>query len=844
MFEGRVDARLEKLRKQRNSLNEFMNEWSAQNAKLRHLDIDSNTPEAFHNLSLAEECDDRLTTIVTEIIRLVTMAHKELDKNDKGDQTFLSSLAAWIERTKKKLRQVGKVIPPADDDDDIVDNIPNREEIMGRKRERPMDDSVDSHAQPTKQLRPRDVNDTSNFTDDIGGEQIEVGNHGRRVNFEPRGAAAALSPRTPTLNLQHFVDARTGSEPTAVRKRKGSVGGAKAKDKDGFLIPPPRAMGLGRGQNRRFSTSSPVDKHTSEVESRLTAQLLITEERMKRAQEVQEEERRERMRLEEALREKEKELQKSKQPEVGNTVDNGMTDALKKVMDQVQNLALATGRIHDQQQHQQQQQQQQLEQFKQQLLRQSEQAQQQQQQHLTQQQQQLQQNLQQQQRQCLQQHQQQQQQNQQEFQQRLEQQFNTQLHQQLGQKRQETPENVEMTESSRRQEEEEEQPFYEVTKHNAKKHSPPKNTARNKNSEDSFVSAVGSFMNLPTGKGAEKSTAPKKPIISSTTSASASASTTTPTKKNKKQQKTPSPKKNQKSTAKDQFEDWMATTSREEQAEIMLQIVKTNQQKKMDARKKSQFQDPSDPSESSSSSSSSDSDDERPSKRTKRRYSKKHSDRQPSYRRQAFAAERLRNARPQKETEKYDGSVNMNYRKFKNRFMTFSDNKDINPLDVLNELPHWVAGPAKRLVEAFTSLEDPKEAISTIWHEMDRSYSQTRKTVSEMVTEISSKSQLKSGDIDGMMDLQTELQSLRTEASVMGQMRELDDAHNIRNIVVKRLPHFMAKKFYDEQAERRIFSREHTYEKKFADVQGVVAKEIESLRGMGKTSTTSKNEHK
>ena len=405
-----------------------------------------------------------------------------------------------------------------------------------------------------------------------------------------------------------------------------------------------------------------------------------------------------------------------------------------------------------------------------------------------------------------------------------------------------------MAETTASQEEEEELPFYEVTKQNAKKHSPPKNTPKNKNTEDSFVSAVDSFMNLPTGKGAEGWTAPKRSTTPSTTSASASAATKTPTKTNKKQQKTPSPKKNKNkgktSTAKDQFEDWMATTSREEQEEIMLQIVKTNQQRKMDARKKQQFQDPSDPSESSSSSSSSDSDDERPSKRSKKRYSKKQSDRQPSYRRQAFAAERLRNARPQKETDKYDGSLNMNYRRFKNRFMTFSDNKDINPLDVLNELPHWVAGPAKRLVEAFISLEDPKQAISTIWHEMDRSFSQTRKTVSEMVAEIASKNQLKSGDIDGMMDLQTELQTIRTEATVMGQMRELDDAHNIRNIVVKRLPHFMAKKFYDEQAERRIFSKEHTYEKNFTDVQGVVAKEIESLRGMGKTSSTSRNESK
>ena len=63
-----------------------------------------------------------------------------------------------------------------------------------------MDDSVDSNVQPTKQLRQKDFNDTSNYTDDIGGEQIEVGNAGRRVNFDLIGATAAASPKTPTMN--------------------------------------------------------------------------------------------------------------------------------------------------------------------------------------------------------------------------------------------------------------------------------------------------------------------------------------------------------------------------------------------------------------------------------------------------------------------------------------------------------------------------------------------------------------------------------------------------------------------------------------------------------------------
>ena len=372
---------------------------------------------------------------------------------------------------------------------------------------------------------------------------------------------------------------------------------------------------------------------------------------------------------------------------------------------------------------------------------------------------------------------------------------------------------------------------------------------KDKPKEDSFRSAVSSFMGLPTGKfnngRQSEPTAPKTSSAPSTASAAATTTTNTPNN-SKKQCKTPSPLKRQaknkeisgKTSTKDQFEDWMATTSKEEQEEIMLQIVRANQQKRRETRKKPQQSDPSDPSDSSSSSSSSDSDDDWVQKKTRKHFSKKHSDKQPSYKRQAFAAERLRNARPQKESDKYDGTVNMNYRKFKNRFMTFSDNKDINPLDVVNELPHWVAGPAKRLVEAFISLEDPREALRTIWQEMDKCYSQTRKTVSEMVIELSSKPQLKSEDIDGMMDLKTELQMVRTEAIVMGQLRELNDAHNVRNIVVKRLPHFMAKKFYEDQADKRVQSGNYAYEKGFKDIQDTIGREIQSLRAMGKTIST------
>ena len=85
-----------------------------------------------------------------------------------------------------------------------------------------------------------------------------------------------------------------------------------------------------------------------------------------------------------------------------------------------------------------------------------------------------------------------------------------------------------------------------------------------------------------------------------------------------------------------------------------------------------------------------------------------------------------------------------------------------------------------------------------------------------------------------MMELQTELQSIRSEAIIIGQLRELNDAHNVRKIVVGRLPHVMAKKFYDDQAEKKVELENQAYEKDFQDVKNMIGKEIQSLRSMGK----------
>ena len=68
---------------------------------------------------------------------------------------------------------------------------------------------------------------------------------------------------------------------------------------------------------------------------------------------------------------------------------------------------------------------------------------------------------------------------------------------------------------------------------------------------------------------------------------------------------------------------------------------------------------------------------------------------------EALARERLIEARPRREEEKYGDDGRVNFQAFRNRFDAVAKDRGANPIDVLNELPNWLRGTPKYLVEAF-----------------------------------------------------------------------------------------------------------------------------------------------
>ena len=64
---------------------------------------------------------------------------------------------------------------------------------------------------------------------------------------------------------------------------------------------------------------------------------------------------------------------------------------------------------------------------------------------------------------------------------------------------------------------------------------------------------------------------------------------------------------------------------------------------------------------------------------------------------EALARQRMVEARPKGEEEKYGDEANSNYQAFKSKFRSVTNVQGINQLDVLNEITNWLKGTPKIL---------------------------------------------------------------------------------------------------------------------------------------------------
>ena len=198
-----------------------------------------------------------------------------------------------------------------------------------------------------------------------------------------------------------------------------------------------------------------------------------------------------------------------------------------------------------------------------------------------------------------------------------------------------------------------------------------------------------------------------------------------------------------------------------------------------------------------------------------------------------MARDRLRDAAPGSEAEKYGDGGKVDYHALKNRFQSLSKVHGMNYFDVLSEMPKWFKGAPRRLVEAFQGAENPRKAVKAAWKELDGYYAVHIQTAAERIRPIVAKGKVGKNDVSGLMELMAELKATFNESKYSGVEGQLDQQDIIREVIMAKVPH-MADKFYEKEA--RKMKKDKRFKFKFQDLISEVADRAQVLKLQGKNT--------
>ena len=190
-------------------------------------------------------------------------------------------------------------------------------------------------------------------------------------------------------------------------------------------------------------------------------------------------------------------------------------------------------------------------------------------------------------------------------------------------------------------------------------------------------------------------------------------------------------------------------------------------------------------------------------------------------------------ARPKNEDGKFGGDDRINYHNFKMRFQSVTNVEGANPLDVINELTHWLKGAPLKLANAHIGSKDPKKALKEIWRQLDLYYSAQIQTASERLKPIMAKGRVNKDDIDGLIEFMSEMLTIQTQLATEGMEEDLDRQDIIRDIFNKKLP-FMSEEFY--KAEIKKQKKDPKMRMKFEDMLQAISDKIRTMKAQGMSS--------
>ena len=200
---------------------------------------------------------------------------------------------------------------------------------------------------------------------------------------------------------------------------------------------------------------------------------------------------------------------------------------------------------------------------------------------------------------------------------------------------------------------------------------------------------------------------------------------------------------------------------------------------------------------------------------------------------ETLARQRILDARPKNDEERFGDDAKMSYMAFKRKFRSATNVKGINQLDVLNEIFFWLRGTPKTVAEPFKEIEDPEEALAAIWENLDSLFALKKLTPEERMKKAMKRPAVVANDLESIIGMLSVLQGIWYEAKTTKSESGLNKDEIVRDLVNEKLG-FMAKSFYKKQY--KLMKTEPLCRRGFVDVIEDLQEEAQILKARGLAS--------
>ena len=147
----------------------------------------------------------------------------------------------------------------------------------------------------------------------------------------------------------------------------------------------------------------------------------------------------------------------------------------------------------------------------------------------------------------------------------------------------------------------------------------------------------------------------------------------------------------------------------------------------------------------------------------------------------------------------------------------------------LLELANWVAGNAKEVVEAYSTLQPAEQAYAEARRQLDMLFGRNYNSITAIINSIKDGKQLKPEDHLSHVNLYAQLRSAYAIAASTGNSADLDRPDILRNVVESRLEH-LSVKFWKKNAKNQD---KFGTELKFEDMMAMLSNWIRILAQKG-----------